>query len=76
MGFPCITHEEVRTCHVVGEGCKAPPAWTKSHTKAECFACGNTVCTSSKCSTRRNWYTYGKRRVCASCAEERKKDNA
>jgi len=71
MGFASITHEEVRTCRVVDHGCKAPPAWAGSHTKAECFACGEPVCTS--CSTRRQWYHYGKRRVCAHCAEERKK---
>jgi hypothetical protein len=67
-----MTTREKPYCHVVNEGCKAPPA-TFDSTRAECFACGNHVCTGSACSRRVIWHRYGRRRVCAECLEQERK---
>lgn len=50
-------------CYIVNEGCKAD-------TKAECFGCGDYVCTNVACSSRVFWYSYGIKRACAHCKKE------
>jgi hypothetical protein len=69
MGFLTVTHEvPPRVCGVADQDCKAPPNCDPpAETRAECFACGQPVCTN--CSRRRTYMSYGVRRVCADCAE-------
>lgn len=65
---PPIRLSDPRSSHVVGRGCKAPPA-LGDITRAECYACGNHVCVSPSCSRRILWHGT-RRRVCMSCADE------
>lgn len=62
-----------RSCHVVNEGCAAPPALVREPGSriAECFRCGNDVC--KQCSRVRDYLNYGRRRLCAHCIEDRSK---
>lgn len=50
-------------CNLKNEGCKI-------ETKAECFACGLSICISKNCSRRIQYYRYGRRRICKSCEIE------
>jgi hypothetical protein len=58
-----------RACDVVNQFCEAPPALAWSYTRATCFACGLPVCKA--CSSRRKYYSYGVKRICDRCQEER-----
>jgi len=77
MGFACITHEEpFPTCNVVATGdCRSPANLEPPvRCRATCFACGMSVCTDPGCSRRRTYYGYGRRRICADCAEQHELD--
>lgn len=64
-------------CSVVLDDCLAPAGWIVGGSgyapgtpgrRAECFACGQPVCTN--CSRVRSYLNYGRKRICASCEEE------
>jgi len=65
-------------CVVVDDGCEAPAgyrtgsgiAYGTTRTGKKCFACGEHVC--GKCSSKRDYASYGVKRICNRCAEERK----
>lgn len=59
-------------CHVVG-GPDCTAASDDANTRAECFACGNPVCTAPCCSKRMDWYSWGVRRVCLHCQEDERR---
>ena len=46
-------------CHVVDQGCWGIVV------KSKCFACGLHVCVN--CSSRRQYFNYGRRRICNTC---------
>ncbi len=52
-------------CCVVDCFCTAPAMEPQPRLRAECFACGQKVCL--KCSSRRDYYSYGKVRLCNTC---------
>lgn len=55
-------------CNTVNVGCKAPPAFEWSFTRAKCFRCGEHVC--KNCSKVQSYMKYGRRRICGRCQEE------
>ena len=70
------------SCAVVNDGCKSPagyriglhgsgeaPEGTPS-CRAECFSCGQPVCTDPGCSQRIAWGKHGRRRVCQHCQDD------
>lgn len=70
---------EPRTCVVSGDECVAPAgfgtasgyAYGDRSTRATCWVCEEPVCV--KCSKRRRWFTWGRRRICDTCWEESQK---
>ena len=60
---------EIETCCVVDQYCIAPANLESPRSaKCECFRCGLAVC--SKCSAIKNYYHYGKQRLCHNCIAE------
>jgi hypothetical protein len=59
----------VNTCSVVAdETCKSPANLEpQQNVRAECFACGQPVCTSPSCSRVRDYLGYGRKRICTDC---------
>lgn len=55
-------------CHVADQFCTAPPVWAYSHTRGECYRCGEPTCT--KCSLRVDYLRYGRQRICHNCLDE------
>lgn len=55
------------TCCVADKFCTAAANYENSNARAVCFACGDFVCT--KCSSRRNYFNYGRVRLCNNCQE-------
>jgi hypothetical protein len=58
-------------CNAVERGCKSPPGGGTIYpsARAECYRCGNAVCTNPACS-KRIAYDGGRRRICWGCQDE------
>ena len=56
-------------CGVVDSDYCDAPANSDALTTSLCYACGQPVC--SGCSTRVDWYTYGRQRIGFDCLRER-----
>lgn len=59
-------------CVVAGNSCKAPANFDmegERGARAECFACGDKVCTSPDCSLILAYLNFGRRRICTTCQE-------
>ena len=61
-------HKVYDTCCVADQFCEAPANYEDSRAYAKCFVCGEAVCT--KCSTKRKYLQYGKKRICNNCQIE------
>ena len=60
---------EIETCCVADQYCIAPANLEPQRSaKCKCFRCGLAVC--SRCSTIRDYLTYGKQRLCHNCITE------
>lgn len=56
----------MNTCSVVDQFCDSPANLEPPvNVRGVCFCCGEYVCT--KCSSIRNYYRFGKKRLCNNC---------
>ncbi len=62
---------EAKTCCRVERYCKAPANLTEFYGRlAQCFRCGEDVCTADGCSKRVTYLRYGRKRLCGWCIED------
>lgn len=67
----CYRKDRPDTCAVVGStGCQSPAGTSYYVRLAECFKCGDAVCTDYYCSRRVLYHRYGRKRLCVTCIEE------
>lgn len=59
----------METCSVVDQFCDSPENLEPPvNVRGVCFCCGLPVC--SKCSSKRNYLSFGKKRLCNNCQIE------